>query len=102
MRISDWSSDVCSSDLIGDQRLGTQAAVSPSLDHPGIANGDAPGAEQRIPTATAQYVKAGPNGGDVRAPAAGERPEQRCGRWAAHLRGKIPCPGKRQIGRAHV
>src|SRR3546814_18236529 len=32
MRISDWSSDVCSSDLIG----GVQPAAQPDLDHAGI------------------------------------------------------------------
>src|SRR3546814_15783108 len=47
MRISDWSSDVCSSDLDGAQP-GRDRHRHPGSDHPGAAPGAAAGARPRI------------------------------------------------------
>src|SRR3546814_5867976 len=47
MRISDWSSDVCSSDLDGAQP-GRDRHRHPGSDHPGAASGAAAGARPRI------------------------------------------------------
>src|SRR3546814_5827267 len=41
MRISDWSSDVCSSDLVGERRLHQRADADQVLDHGPVALGDA-------------------------------------------------------------
>src|SRR3546814_4385672 len=38
MRISDWSSDVCSSDLLGQKYMNTGNRPLPSLDYPGFGS----------------------------------------------------------------
>src|SRR3546814_9139461 len=60
MRISDWSSDVCSSDLTGS------ALLSDDAERPALCCGDFPIERRRVPQAGARGHAAQPGGGQDR------------------------------------
>src|SRR3546814_10081123 len=68
MRISDWSSDVCSSDLPGQRRRRRGAGPDHSIHWPGPTQGDGLAARCRFPV-TGRRTSAGLRSGCLRATA---------------------------------
>src|SRR3546814_9052115 len=97
MRISDWSSDVCSSDLVAD--LADVGFGDTALTYTAGAL-EAPSASRlslSLPVRAEQYPAVGPGGRWVRS----LLPEGRALAWAVQHFG-IPEDDRYEIGRAHV